>query len=135
MGVRIMKTQINGLVRGNGESVGTSYKVRAEVAKKVNEENKFTMEVKVKNHVYEMVCSYSTSGKSYWYTTELSSEQVKEILPNDIKAQNHPELVNVIFRINMDMTCEYVVMRRRTEKSTWKQGITINVPESDVTIL
>lgn len=130
-----MKTQINNIVRGNQFVAGTSYKVRAEIAKKVNEENPFTAKVAVNNHVYDMVCSYSTTGKSYWYTTFLSPSQVREILPDDIKVQDHPELVEVMFRINMDMTCEYIILRRRTERSAWKQGMTIPVQESDVTIL
>jgi hypothetical protein len=130
-----MKTQINNLVRGNQFVSGTSYKVRAEVAKKVNEENPLTMKVKVRNHAYDMMCYYCSSGKSYIYETTLSPEQVKDILPNDIKALDHPDLVEVLFIIHGDMTCEYQTFRRRTERSAWKQGITINVPESDVTIL
>ena len=135
MGARIMKTQINGLVRGNGESVGTSYKVRAEVAKKVNEENPLTMKVKVRNHVYDTVCSYSSTGKNYIYSAPLSPAQVKDILPNDIKALDHPELVEVLFIIQGDMTCEYQTFRRRTVRCNWKHGQTIIVHEKDVTIL
>jgi hypothetical protein len=130
-----MKTQISSLVKGNQFVAGTSYKVRENISKMVNKENPYTIKVKVKDHIYDMTCYYCSSGKSYIYETTLSPEQVKDILPNDIKALQHPELVNVIFVIQMDMTCEYQTFRRRTERSAWKQGITINVPESDVTIL
>jgi hypothetical protein len=130
-----MKTQITTLHRGSKLAVGTSYKVRENISKMVNKENPYTMKVKVKDHIYDMTCSYSTTGKSYFYTANLSSEQVKDILPNDIKALQHPELVNVEFVMNMDMTCEYQTFRRRTVRSAWKQGQTIIVPESDVTIL
>ena len=131
-----MKTQIKELHRGSADIIGTPHALRNEVARKVNVENPLTMEVKVNENKLNLTCKYSQSGKNFEYISDqLTIEQVKKIIPGDLRAINHPELVFAYFRINGDMTCEYVILRRRTERCVWKHGQTIVIPESDVTIL
>ncbi len=133
-----MKTQINNLQRGHGRQgiAGTSMEQRRQVAAKVREENPDEMTVRVKNHEYSMTLHTSKSGKTFWYTSEpLTTEQVRDILPCDTKAIDHPELVCVKFFINGDMTCEYHTSRRVKDTRQWKPGQTIEVAEKDVTIL
>lgn len=133
-----MKTQINNLQRGHGRQgiAGTSMEQRRQVAAKVREENPDGMTVRVKNQEYRMTLHTSMSGKTFWYTSEqLTTEQVRDILPGDTKAIEHPELVSVTFVINGDMTCEYQTSRRVKTTRQWKQGQTIEVAEKDVTIL
>lgn len=131
-----MKTQIKELHRGSADIIGTPHALRNEVARKVNVENPLTMEVKVNENKLNLTCKYSQSGKNFEYISDqLTIEQVKEVIPGDTRAINHPWLVCAYFRINGDMTCEYVLLRRRTDRCVWKQGQTIIIPESDVTIL
>ena len=137
-----MKTQINSLQRGHGNQgiIGTSYAVRAEIAAKVKSENPEVLTIRVTNekysHEYQLRYGQSMSGKSFWYTSEpLTTEQVRDIVPFDTKAIEHPELVTVSFRINGDMTCEYTTSRRVNERRQWKPGQTIEVAEKNVEIL
>lgn len=133
-----MKTQIKQLQRGHGRQgiAGTSNEQRQQTAAKVREENPDGMTVRVKNQEYQMTLHTSISGKTFWYTSEqLTTEQVRDILPYDTKAIEHPELVSVTFVINGDMTCEYQTSRRVKTTRQWKAGQTIEVAEKDVTIL
>lgn len=133
-----MKTQIQHLQRGHGRQgiAGTSNEQRRQVAAKVREENPDGMTVRVKNHEYHMTLHTSISGITFWYISEqLTTEQVRDILPYDTKAIEHPELVSVTFVINGDMTCEYQTARRVKTTRQWKAGQTIEVAEKDVTIL
>lgn len=139
-----MKTQINNLQRGHGRQgiVGSSYEVRNEIAEKVLAENPECIylhvcdEEKQISHYYSLHLNKSQSGKSWSYSSEpLSADEVRDILPFDTKAIEHPELVKVHFFLNQDMTCEYCTFRRTRETQTFKQGQTIEVPEANVTIL
>lgn len=131
-----MKTQIKELHRGSADIIGTPHALREEVARKVNGENPLTMEVKVSGHKLHLTCNYSQSGKNFDYSSDqLSTEQVKKIIPDDTRAINHPELVWAYFHVNGDMTCEYVILRRRTERCVWRYSSTIPVEEKEVEIL
>ena len=133
-----MKTQINTLQRGHGNKgiIGTSFEIRREVAQAVKAENPNTMRVVVNGIEMELTYAESTTGKSFWYESKaLPVDIVKLIVPGDAKAINHPELVSYHFRINGDMTCEYVCSRRCSEQARWKPGQLIEVAEANVTII
>lgn len=133
-----MKTQINNLQRGHGRFgvVGTSYEVRSQIAAQVKSENPEGMTVQVGSHIYHLHYIESQSGKSFCYTTDdLPIDDVRQIVPFDGKAIANPELVRVCFRINQDMTCEYVTSRRVKTTRQWKSGQTIEVAEKNVLIL
>jgi hypothetical protein len=94
------------------------------------------MEVKVNGKTIHLTCNYSKSRKSFDYSSaQLPTEQIREIIPGDKKALEHPELVWVYFHVNGDMTCEYVILRRRTERCVWRYCSTIPVDEEKVEIL
>lgn len=133
-----MKTQISTLQRGNQKLgiVGTSHEVRNAIAEAVVRENPEGMNVRVNGHEYKMNICRSISGKTVSFISDpLTTEQVREILPGDFKAINHPELVHVKFSINSDMTCEYKTNRRVNVNRQFKIGTTYLVNEKDVTIL
>jgi hypothetical protein len=78
----------------------------------------------------------SLIGKSFWYTSEqLPTDIVREIMPTDTKAIEHPELVAYHMRVNDDMTVEYITFRRTRTTRQWKQGQTIEIAERDIIIL
>lgn len=132
------KTQINMLQRGHGRLgiVGSSYDLRNEIAGRVKWENPETLNIRYKDHDYTLNMGQSMSGKSFWYTTEqLSTDIVREIMPTDTKAIEHPELVAYYMRVNGDMTVEYITFRRTRTTRQWKQGQTIEIAERDITIL
>ena len=131
-----MKTQITSLKRGNRMEVGSSYNERMAIAEKVMAENPNGMTVKVHDMVLHLHPVTSHSGNIVAYNSEqLTSEQVAKVLPFDIKAIEHPELVKVCFRLSEEMKCEWTTSRRTRETQEWKAGQTIPVSESDVTIL
>lgn len=132
------KTQINMLQRGHGRLgiVGSSYDLRNEIAGRVKWENPETLNIRYKGHDYTLNMRQSLSGKSFWYTSEqLPTDIVREIMPTDTKAIEHPELVAYHMRVNGDMTVEYITFRRTRTTRQWKQGQTIEIAERDITIL
>ncbi len=133
-----MKTQISTLQRGNHQLgiVGTSHEVRNAIAEKVISENPDGMIVRVNGHEYKMNICRSLSGKTVSFVSDpLTSDQVRDILPGDFKAIDHPELVHVKFNINSDMTCDYTTNRRVNVNRQFKIGNTYHVDEKNVTIL
>ena len=132
-----MKTQINTLKRGHGNMViGSNHEERLRIGEKVKAENGNTLRILENGIEYTLNYSESTSGKTWWYESDkLPVEIVKTIIPFDSKAINDPANVDVTFRVNMDMTCEFHTHRRRHEGAQWRAGQTIEVEEANVTIL
>lgn len=132
------KTQINSLHRGHGRMgiAGSSYELRNEIAQRVKAENPETLRVEYKGRQYDLHCCQSLSGKTFWYISEqLPTDIVREIMPTDTKAIEHPELVAYYMRVNCDMTVEFFTFRRTRITRQWKPGRTIEVAERDITIL
>lgn len=132
------KTQINSLQRGHGRLgiAGTNYETRFEISERVHRENPEEINLLYKGNLYTLHIGYSVSGKTFWYTSEqLPTERVREIVPFDRKAIEHPELVSINMRLNMDMTIEFTTSRRTRVTRQWKPGQTIEIAERDITIL
>lgn len=132
------KTQINNLQRGHGRLgiVGTNYDIRNEVAWKVKHENPEVLNLSYKGRNYSLKYGQSLSGKTFWYTSEaLPTEVVREIIPFDTKAIEHPELVEVKLHVTGEMMVEFITFRRTRTTRQWKQGQTIEIAERDITIL
>lgn len=135
-----MKTQINTLVKGNTQKgiYGTKREIRTAIANKVEQENPNGMTIEVGGRILELSVVHSQSGKTTNYVSEdLSREVLEELLPNDGKLarENGTELVSGRLRINGDMTCEYLIFRRRSPMAQWKYTRSIALPERQITIL
>lgn len=126
------------LQRGHGRLgiPGSNYELRNEIAWKVKWENPEVLNISYKGHEYSLKYGQSLSGKTFWYTSEaLPTDIVREIIPFDTKAIEHPELVEVKFHITGEMKAEFITFRRARVTRQWKQGQTIEVAERDITIL
>lgn len=135
-----MKTQINILQRGNTQQgiYGTNREVRMETARKVERENPDGMTIEVGGRRFNLSVVRSQSGNLTDYISEeLPREVLEELLPNDGKLarENGTDLVSGHLRINGDMTCEYLIYRRRSPMAQWKYSRSIILNERQVTIL
>lgn len=135
-----MKTQINTLQRGNTQQgiFGTNKEVRMEIARKVEQENSNGITIEVGGRRFNLSAVRSQSGNLTAYISEeLPREVLEELLPNDGKLarENGTDLVSGHILINDDMTCEYLIYRRRSPMAQWKFSRSIILNERQVTIL
>lgn len=143
-----MKTQISSLINGRAnvvrdiscekyagvdELVGSSTEERAEITRKVIEENPDGMDIEVKGVRLHLDRYASCSGKTVWYKANLTREQYISIAGNDFP-DNRLQWYAAI-DIAMDMRVSVMRFSRRNERATWRQKQSIILDESFVKIL
>lgn len=129
-----MKTQINNLVSGTTGIVGTSTAIRQEVGKKVLEENGDILRIMIKGIELEMHRSCNCSGKSWWWTAELTAEQYASITDNSTLGIG-TQLNSYSLVINQDLRVTADVRHRANERQQWRSGWSHSIQESNITIL
>lgn len=129
-----MKTQINNLVSGTTGIVGTSYAIRHEISKRVLEENGDTLRVNVKGVELELHRSCSCSGKSWWWTTQLTKEQYMTITDNNSLGCS-TNLNSYSLTIDCDCHATAYVAHRANERQQWRAGYSHMIQEKYFTIL
>lgn len=129
-----MKTQINHLISGTTGIVGTSTAIRQEVGKKVLEENGDTLRIMIKGVELEMHRSCSCSGKSWWWTAELTAEQYAIITDNNTLGIG-TQLNSYSLVISQELRATAYVCHRANERQQWRCGWSQLIQESNITIL
>lgn len=129
-----MKTQINHLISGTTGIVGTSTAIRQEVGKKVLEENGDILRITIKGVELEMHRSCSCSGKSWWWTAELTTEQYAIITDNNTLGIS-TQLNSYSLVISQDLHATVYVYHRANERQQWRSGWSQLIQESNITIL
>jgi hypothetical protein len=129
-----MKTQINHLVSGTTGIVGTSMAIRQEVGKKVLEENGDILRIMIKGVELEMHRSCSGSGKSWWWTAELTEEQYAIITDGNTLGVS-TRINSYSLSISQDLRITAYVSHRANERQQWRQGWSQLIQESNITIL
>lgn len=143
-----MKTQISSLINGRAnvvrdiscekyagvdELVGSSTEERAEITRKVIEENPDGMDIEVKGVRLHLDRYASCSGKTVWYKANLTREQYIAIAGNDFPDKRLEWCA--YFDIDMSMIPRVTRFSRRNERSVWKEKMSIVLDEAFVTIL
>ena len=129
-----MKTQINHLISGTTGIVGTSTAIRQEVGKKVLEENGDILRITIKGVELEMHRSCSCSGKSWWWTAELTTEQYAIITDNNTLGIS-TQLNSYSLVISQDLHATAYVYHRANERQQWRSGWSHSIKQSNITIL
>ena len=151
-----MKTQIFNLINGNKNVVrmenclkyttakkanghngyvGTDLTERAEVAAKVFSENGDEMKVTIRNVELVLRRGASTTGKTQWYSCELTSDEYQVITagktyewPADMKFKSFS------IQINNDCTITATRFGKRSENAQWKAREWVDIGEEYCTI-
>ncbi len=148
-----MKTQISKLINGServmrdlrnekyenadkniyGNYVGSKKEEREEVANQVFVENSEIMQVEVKGVRLSLRKSTSLSGKTIWYSSELTDSEYKAILGHGFPSETSQWSSSIT--INQDMTVCVNLSKRKNERCQWKHSYMQWIGEEFVTIL
>lgn len=128
-----MKTQINTLVSGTTGIVGTSSAIRKEISEKVLAENGDTLRVIVKGVELELQRSCSCSGKSWWWSAELTEEQHLAIVDGSMAGVGR--LNRFHFSLDSDCRATVQVWHRSNELKKWRYGYMHTIQEANILIL
>lgn len=151
------KTQIADLINGNKNVIrdeshakyatakkstshngfaGTDREERNAIAEKVFAENGNTMNVTVRGIKLALSRGSSTTGKTSWYSCNLSEEEFKKIAGYKIEGHVFAACEGLfIFTMNADCTCSVTAFARKSAGSQWKARSWWYVGEEFVTIL
>jgi hypothetical protein len=119
-----MKTQINALVKGNSNRVGTNLNIRTEIAKKVILENPEQLLIILRGCELKLTKISSVSGKTIYYTSPISIELYKSFFGDFGIINNNPQPSIIV---NMDMTIALY--------SGSKKGFFNYIDESEIIII
>lgn len=149
-----MKTQISNLINGAKQIrrdlshskyinataatshigyAGTNRSLRQEIADKVITENPDGMDIEISGRKFHLDRSSSLSGKTIWFSTEISLEDfmlLSGYAENPFKNEE-----SFILTLNNDMTVDIQMFSRRNSLSQWKHRGNVSVGEEFVTIL
>ena len=150
-----MKTQIYNLINGSknvirdenhpkyatakknayGDYVGTSTAERTAIAEKVFAENGDEMHVIIRGVEITMQRNSSTTGKTSWYSSELTSDKYA-IICNGNTFEWTAEMKFKSFDIKIASDCTVTVTRfgKKSEGATWKAREWHEIDEAFVTI-
>lgn len=145
-----MKTQINNLINGEKRTIraehsekyatakkatshigyaGTSREEREAVAIKVASENEDVMVVEILGKVIRLTRQYSTSGKTWWWSSEISEAFASNFVNTDGIMKSYT------LTIRMDCTADITKNVRKNERQQWKFSMLQPIDESFITIL
>ncbi len=154
---RSMKTQIHELVSGKKSVIrnekhskysnaqmttdhfgfaGTNRKEREEIAGRVFAENGDTMHVSVRGVPLSLRRGASTTGKTEWFSAEITREQANAICGFPATAEWFSKCEGSwTFTINGDCTCVVDAYARRTPGSAWTHRQFYDIGEEFIAIL
>ena len=149
-----MKTQISNLVNGYAnvrrdetnakyttaapatapfsKYAGSPKKIREQVGEKVVTENPDGLDAEIMGHRFHMDRHASCSGKTVWFSTELTPEEHELLMGEPYPSGNEWQSTLTIDSL---MYIEVSRFMRRSEKAQWKQKASIYIGEEFVTIL
>lgn len=149
-----MKTQISNLVNGYAnvrrdetnkkyatanpttapfsKYAGSPIKLREEVGEKVVTENPDGMDAEIMGHRFHLNRHASCSGKTIWFSTELTPEEHKLLMGEPYPSGNEWRSTLTIDSL---MHVEVSRFMRRSERQQWKQKASMYIGEEFVTLL
>ena len=149
-----MKTQISNLINGYAnvrrdetnakyataalattpfsKYVGSPIALREEVGGKVLAENPDGMDVEILGHKFHLNRHASCSGKTVWFSAELTLEEHGLLMGEPYPSNNEWRSALTIDSL---MYVEVSRFMRRSEKAQWKQKASMYIGEEFVTIL
>lgn len=149
-----MKTQISNLVNGYAnvrrdqtnakyvtatpatapfsKYVGSPIDLRKEVGEKVVTENPDGLDVEIMGHRFHLDRHASYSGKTVWFSTELTSDEHELLMGEPYPSNNEWRSALAIDSL---MYVEVSRFMRRNERQQWKQKASMYIGEEFVTIL
>lgn len=149
-----MKTQISNLINGRtnvrrdeshnkyataalattpfSKYVGSPIELRDEIGEKVVTENPDGLNAEIMGHKFHLDRHASCSGKTVWFSTELTPEEHELLMGEPYPSNNE---WRSILTIDSLMYVEVSRFMRRSEKAQWKQKASIYIGEEFVTIL
>lgn len=149
-----MKTQISKLINGHAnvrrdeshskyataalattpfsKYVGSPIALREEVGGKVLAENPDGMDVEILGHKFHLNRHASCSGKTVWFSAELTLEEHGLLMGEPYPSNNEWRSALTIDSL---MYVEVSRFMRRSEKAQWKQKASMYIGEEFVTIL
>lgn len=149
-----MKTQIANLINGEKRTIrnesaskyqtatpasshagyaGSSREERLQVADRVLAENSGVMTIRFCGHTYGLKKTSSASGKSTWYSAEITPEAYLSLIRADRMPYKHE--VSLKLTVNGDMTVEIHIFTRRSTTSQWKLRDIVPVGEEYIEII
>lgn len=148
-----MKTQITNLVNGrvnvrrNDNDVkyvsaisltnksgysGSPITIRQDIGNKVIEENPESLNIEIQGKVLHLARHSSCSGKTVWYSADLTQEEHLAIMGEPYPSHN--EWCSII-TIDMLMYVNVTRFMRKSEKAQWKEKASMYIGEELVKIL
>ena len=148
-----MKTQITNLVNGrvnvrrNDNDVkyvsaisltnksgysGSPITIRQDIGNKVIEENPESLSIEIQGKVLHLARHSSCSGKTVWYSADLTPEEHLAIMGEPYPSHN--EWCSII-TIDMLMYVNVTRFMRKSEKAQWKEKASMYISEELVKIL
>lgn len=149
-----MKTQISNLINGYAnvrrdetnakyataapstapfsKYAGSPIRLREEIGDKVRAENPDGMDVEIMGHRFHLKRNASCSGKTIWFSTELTPDEHKLLMGEPYPSGNEWRSALAIDSL---MHVEVSRFMRRSEKAQWKQKASMYIGEEFVTIL
>lgn len=113
-----------------GDYAGTNYQKRLEIADKVFAENGEFMEIEILGQRLTLKRGQSCSGKTKWYSCDLTAEQVGAISPRTFSYESAANFV-----LNGDCTALINYYTRRSPRAQWKHRGWQWIGEEFITIL
>lgn len=149
-----MKTQISNLINGYAnvrrdetnakyataapstapfsKYAGSPIRLREEIGDKVRAENPDGMDVKIMGHRFHLKRNASCSGKTIWFSTELTPDEHELLMGEPYPSNNEWRSTLTIDSL---MYVEVSRSMRRSERQQWKQRASMYIGEEFVTIL
>lgn len=148
-----MKTQISNLIDGgkvkrmmehpkyagyklhNGNFIdlaGTNHIDRAEIAEKVKNENE-NLVIELLGHRYELQRQASCSGKTIWWSCEISEGDFFELTEHGGIVENYEKQYTLT--ISGDMFCTIASYARKNANCQWKERTYTKIDTAYITIL
>lgn len=146
-----MKTQIKELINGStlvkrdesaakyavaakststGDYAGTDYKTRFEISEKVFTEHGEFMDIEILGQRLTLKRGQSCSGKTKWYSCNLTAEQVAVISTREFQHES-----TATFVLNNDCTAQINFYTRKSPRAQWKPRGWLWIGEEFITIL
>ena len=111
---------------------GSPIKLREEIGDKVRAENPDGLDVEIMGHKFHLNRHASYSGKTVWFSTELTSDEHELLMGEPYPSNNEWRSALTIDSL---MYVEVSRFMRRSEKAQWKQKASMYIGEEFVTIL
>jgi hypothetical protein len=114
------------------DTAGTNHIDRAEIAEKVKNENE-NLVIELLGHRYELQRQASCSGKTIWWSCEISEEDFFELTEHGGIVETYEKKYTLT--ISQDMFCTITSYARKNANCQWKDRTYTKIDTAYITIL